>query len=135
MKINKFDRPSCKIVGEAVDQALKGVADKFGITIKRKSGTFSENNYTIKIEASVIGENGLAISKEAEAFKQMAQYYGLAASDLNKKFTNWSGKEYQIVGLATKSSKYPILAKEIDSGKTFKFAEKQVQDLLNKSEV
>ena len=113
MKITKFDRPSLKFLRGEIDTALKAVADKHDIVLKLGNISFSGNNASMKVEASVKNASGEVITKEAEDFKRQAMFYGLEPSDLGKTVT-MRGQKYTICGLKPKSTKYPILAKRGD---------------------
>jgi hypothetical protein len=119
--------------------ALKSIETEFGVSIKRGNGSFSPNSFSLKIEAAVIGQDGKVQNKEAEAFKLFAPSCELKPSDLGRTFKDFSGKEYEITGFATRSYQYPILAKETKpNGRVFKFPAAQVKlgleklDLLTK---
>jgi hypothetical protein len=132
-KIKEFTRPELKRLDEDIDKHLEQIGKKFGIHLKRGSGRFSPDNFSFKIEASIIGKDGTVATREAKDFERYAKMYGLNPKDLGKTFEDWDGKEFEIVGLTTRSPKYPILAKNTMNGKTFKFSEKQVQQALAKS--
>jgi hypothetical protein len=127
MKITQFDKEACRTLGTAVEQSLQKVAEEFGVSIKRKGGSYSSTNYVIKLEASVIGKGGVVLSREAEDFKNYYKMYNLELSDLGKTFTSEDGVQYKIKGLSTRSGKYPILAENLSNGKTFKLPERMVQ--------
>jgi hypothetical protein len=115
--ITEFNRTTCKALGEEIEQALAGIASKYGVSISCKGGTFGPTSYVAKVECAVIA-GGLAVTREVEAFNKMASLYGLAPSDLGRSFA-YSGGTYSICGLKP-SSRNPVLAKRQD-GKVFKF--------------
>ena len=126
MKITHFDKQMCGTLGTAVEQALQKVGEEFGVKIQRKSGTYSPTSYTMKIEASVIGQDGIVLSREAEDFKTYCHMFNLEPSDFGKTFVV-DGTIYKIKGLSIRSSKFPILAENMLNGKTFKLPERTVQ--------
>ena len=131
MKIDTFNKASCRVLRNVVEETLQEVAKEHGVCIKVGSGSFSGNNFTFKVEASVIGANGIALSKEAESFKMLAKAYNLEASDLHREFT-FRGDAYKIKGLSSRSEKFPILATKLSDGKTFKFPSDLISELLKK---
>jgi len=133
MKIIQFDRKTCRMLGDAVENALQKVAEEYGVSIKRKGGSFMPTNYTIKLEASIIGQGGVVLSREAENFKHYCQIYNLEPSDLDKTFTAENGVGYKIKGLSTRSSKCPIIAESLKNGKTYKLPERMVQRGLGRT--
>ena len=133
MKITQFDKPTCKTIGMAMEQALQKVGEEFGVSIKRKSGSFTHTNFTIKIEASVVGQNGVVLSREANNFKSYCGMYNLKPSDLGRTFTSDDGTTYKVTGLSTRSDKYPILAESLKNGRVYKLPERMVQRGLGKT--
>jgi hypothetical protein len=117
MKVKSFDRPTARVVGNAIESAVQGVAKEFGIIIQRVSGRYDEKLYTLKLECAVMS-NGQPTSRAAEDFKRWATLYGLKPSDLHKQIV-FLGEHYKVVGLKPKSRRYPILAERAD-GKRFK---------------
>jgi len=68
-KIKSFDRAECMRFSEAIEEELQKVGDKFGVAIKKERGSFTPNNFTLKIEASIIDNRGVVKSRDAETFK------------------------------------------------------------------
>ena len=58
----------------------------------------------------------------AAEFVRACGVYGLKQSDLGRKEII-AGIKYELVGLAPRSPKFPILAKRVDNGITYKFTE------------
>ena len=129
MKITHFDKKACVLLGNAIEQALEKVADEYGVSIKRKNGSFMPSNYTLKLEASVIASDGIALSKEVEDFKDYCHDYNLEQADLYRVFSV-NGISYKLKGLSIRSRKHPILALNLKNGKTYKLPERIVQKAL-----
>ena len=75
MKITQFDKQTCRTLGTEIEQALQKVAKEFGVSIKRKSGSYSSTNYTVKIEASIIGQNGIILSRKDKNLETDCQMF------------------------------------------------------------
>lgn len=59
--------------------------------------------------------------------------YGFEPKDFGTKFEDPNtGVHYRICGVAPRSHKYPILAEDLKSGKTFKFPARAVRNFLGK---
>lgn len=123
--VKEMTRPVCREISNEIESALKGIEQKYGVKIESKGGTFTSNNYTLRLAISLI-KDGEVITKEAEAFKANAEFYGLNASDLGKRFTSPSGKAFEIIGLNTRARKYKILAREVGTNKVYKFSAESV---------
>lgn len=131
-QIKNFDRNTVRLFGEELQNALKGLAEKYGVSIKSAGATFARDggNVTYKVAVAVIGEGGVAETKERSAFIQLAVMYGLQPTDLGKTFVH-VGETVEITGLAPKSRKFPILGKK--GGKTYKFPVEAVKAGLAKA--
>ena len=129
-QINSINPSVCRILRDEMDAALKAVGDKYGITIAVGGGKYTDSNVTFKVEAAVVNEDGQKLGKDAVAFQQNARYYGLTPEDLFKEFT-FQGVTHQIVGLKPQSRKFPILAKNLRDGKTYKMTASSVCTALN----
>ena len=132
MKVLQFDKPTCRAVGQAIEQALTEVGKEFGISLKYEGGRYSATNCTFKIEASVIGGDGKVVTREVEDFNRYCGLYNLLPKDLGKTITTAEGDRYTLVGLAMKSSKFPILATKLSNGKVYKLLESTVQRALGR---
>lgn len=131
--ITTIDRDTCRLLSSDISEALKTVAAKHGIQIRTRGGTFSPLNYTLKVECAVIGDAGVAETKERTDYPLYATMYGLKPEWLDKTFEH-AGDEYTIVGLATRKRKNPIHCRSKAQGKTFLFAETIVKLLMEKQE-
>ena len=129
MKIDSFDRINLRPLSIDIQSALAPIAAKYGITLQYKSSRFSPDNVTIKIEGATIGSSGVANTRERDDFKLYASMYGLKETDLDKEIS-YTGKKYIIIGLNTRRSKYPIVAKRIEDGKTILLTCEMVKSAL-----
>ena len=131
MLVKQFEKAEADLIGREIEQAVQMVAEKYGIKIVRKAGSYSRANYTLKLECSIKDAEGLPITREVEAFKINASKFGLDSSDLGAKFS-FHNEIFILTGLATGSWKFPILAKNAITQKPFKFPAAVVQAALGK---
>ena len=117
MKIDKALLAKTRI---HIDNALEDVGKELGISLKAGSCSYTPSNFTFKLEGSLIGDDGIAVTKGAGAFKLLAHSYGLKAEHLHKEFKD-DGDTYRIVGLNPKARKFPIQARRISDGAIYKF--------------
>ena len=127
MEIKSFDRPTLKVIGEAIDKALYAVAREYDISIKRGGGAFDATNFRFKVECSIIVK-GTVVTKESQQFKQYASLYGMKPEDLGKQIL-FGGKAYKITGLRLTSRKFPVMAERYD-GRTYFLPLSSVKDAL-----
>ncbi len=115
-----LDRTTVKSIADDVMTALEAVAAKHGIKFSYKGGRFSSTNVTYKIEAATIGDGGVVVTGERDAFTKHAELFGLKSEWLDKTF-NQGGHVYTIVGLSTRKHKNPVMCKQASNGKTYIF--------------
>ena len=103
--IEKFDKPTLKMVREALAATLDGLQEELGIQLKiGNSISFSANTFTTKLTGSLFSHDPLA-----EDWEKYAHVYDLDVTWIGKQFPS-NGKTYTIVGLDTKKRKYPVIA-------------------------
>ena len=127
-----LDRAEVRTIRTRLQDRLDAFDDNYKVHIG--NATFSENNVTFKVTVSVVGEDGKAITKEAEDFQHYAFRYGLKAEDLGRKFKRWGGDTYEIIGAKPRSRKYPILARQVATGKVYKFTAQEIKLLLDQAQ-
>lgn len=129
--ITEFNRANCRSLQEEIAAALEPIAKKHGLTLDRKRGSFYKDKMPAMFQFLVTQEDkdGNALSAAAIAFQQDAWRVGLDPKDLGREFTS-QGKRFRISGLNLRAKKYPVLAVENGTGKTFKFPAERVKDKL-----
>jgi len=121
-----------KNIRPEIEAALKEVALRHGVVIKCGNGSYTTNNFTLKLEASAVCcATGVVFTKEAEAYKRNAVLLGLKEEWLNQTFQSYTGESYKVVGMKPKSTKYPVLGERTD-GKVFKFGAGMVQSCFQR---
>lgn len=118
-KINSLDRTAVRRINDDIQSALDAVAKRYGVQIKVGNSRFSNTNCTTKIDISTVNEGGTVMTKEATDFNRFATSFGITKK-LGDTF-DFRYDRYEITGLKPRSSKYPVLAKSLSNGKTFKF--------------
>ena len=116
MKISQLDRQTLQIVSIKMDQALAALED-IGIHARTGHISYQDQNATVKVEISVMGENGEVVTKEALDYDRYREMRGLP--ERGTQFTS-RGSTYTITGFKPRSSKYPVMVTRAD-GRAFKF--------------
>lgn len=133
MAITRIDREALRLLRPQLQAAVKEIEAKTGLKLEFTRGTYGDTFGTFKLEISTVAKDGTVFSREADDFKQYATLYGLEADDLGKEFIAGGGRKFKISGLAMKSRKRPVLAKDVN-GKTFKFDARTVKLYLGRPE-
>lgn len=131
--MTSIGRPNVtKLAGEA-ERALQTVAQKYGLKLTYKGGSYGSTQCALKFEFAVVNGDGIAETREAVDFRRAARLYGLEAEDLGRIFKSFAGDRFKIVGLSARAKRYPILAERVRDGARFKFPHREVQIQLGRN--
>ena len=122
-----ISKPMLKEVRKDIEAALKAVEAKHGLNLDLGSMTFTENSFTTKLSASVVSADGIDQGKKTE-WERNAPMFGLD-KDLFGKTFSMNGNQYEITEIKPRSRKYPVIGKDLKTGKSFKFAADTVSSL------
>lgn len=126
-KIKNFNRTNLEQLDSDILKALQPVFDKHGVMLTSMPGRFNSTEYNLKLNIIVTdpsikpGESG----REIELRKSVEKYgrlFNVSASDIGKVFDQ-GGARFTFVGINMKAKKYPIVGKNKDNGKLYKFDE------------
>lgn len=124
-----LDKTTASQIGADVEAALQAVAEKHGLTLSYRGGTYDPTAGTYKPRIQFTTSDGAE-----NEFRQYATLYGLEADDFGREFKAGS-RRFRISGLAPRSRTRPILAEEIGTGKTYKFTADGAAQALKLSRV
>jgi hypothetical protein len=121
-KIQSFDKPTCRIIGDAFHKMALEFAQQYGLTTKASGGRFDNTSFTPKVTfcvAETDAETGHTVNKkEQQAFQLNAPTYGIDPDAFGKEIT-LKGKKFTITGWNPKAYRSPVTI--IDSnGRGFK---------------
>ena len=122
----QFNAKSFNALREDINEALKEVEEKHGISLKAGNISYGDLEFTIKL-------NGVNTSSredgEKEIFARKCRYYGLTPEDFGKEFM-MGGKKYTIAGINTKARTNTIIIKQESNGKKYVMDHVTVRTLL-----
>lgn len=119
--MSKITPTVCKLLDARIKAALGPLAEEFGVQIKIGGGSYLGGSYKPKFEIAAIAADGIAMTPEAEAFRQCATMLGLKPDDLGRTFTTAGRKTMKITGYRPRAHKHPVLAVCVEDGKTYVF--------------
>lgn len=122
-KITKFNRSSCRTIGDEAEAALQAVAEKYGLVLKREAGRFNANNFTAKFTFAVEAADGSGAPAD---FARKASVINLPEDCFGQKFTTYNGT-FEVTGINLRARKYPVLGKHTSTGKVYKFTASTVR--------
>jgi hypothetical protein len=128
-----LDRPKVKELRKKIEAHLAKL-DIEGFELELGNASFGSNNVRFKLEVSEVGQDGVTLTKEVTDFRNCCHRWNMEPEDLGRKFTR-QGVVYEIVGCKPKSYKYPLLCKDMVSGKVYKFHPDTVKMHLESHEV
>lgn len=133
-RLKEFNRSNCRELMAEVEEALKPIAEKHGLTLDRKGRTFYKDQMPVMFQFLIRkeDEDGNALDAKAQAFKRSAARVGLDPNDLHREFVS-SGETYRITGLNTRAKRYPVIVERVRDGKKYKFGADMVKFLLERA--
>lgn len=99
-------------------EALKPLAEKYGIHIKVGKISYSNTDATIKVEIAKKDPDGK--SMEQAEFERLCSIYGFEPKDYLMSFTD-GGRNFVLIGFNPNARSMPYLGRESKTGKLYKF--------------
>jgi hypothetical protein len=116
--IKRFDKTNLKEMRVAINDAIRVVEGNYNVELKIGNINYQETGFTTKLSVNLILD-GEVQTKEVRDFEQLAELSGCKfpmgfGFDAN-------GSKHIVSGYSSRSRKFPILAKNLDNGQTYKF--------------
>lgn len=133
-KIKEFTRSNVRDILEDCRKALGPVAEKYGLTLDDKGRTFYRDRLPVMFQLLIpeVDADGNAMDSKAKDFMRLAAAYGLSKDDYQAEFQS-NGRTFRITGLNHRARGYPVLAEDVKTGRTYKFAAGRVKAALDHS--
>lgn len=131
MPITKLDSQSVDHLRGEINQALKAVANKFGLKIQVGAVRYSPTEGNFKVKVNTINANGVVETVARTRFIQLASHYGLDPNWLDQEFIH-KGDKYKIEGLNTRASRYKIQVIRIHDKACYKFPASLVRKCMER---
>lgn len=125
MKRTVMNRETMKLLNDAVDAALKPVADAWGLTVSVNGGRFDATTFKPKIEFKTA-------EADAANFAKWAPMFNLDPADLGRSFRA-NGQVYTIVALKPAARTRPVVTES--HGKQYVWPSSAVLTWLTIAEV
>tara|TARA_R110000824_G_scaffold260899_1_gene449507 strand:- start:433 stop:843 length:411 start_codon:yes stop_codon:yes gene_type:complete len=121
--ITKMNRANVNLIADEAGEALKAVAEKYGLILKPGRGAFDPSAGTFTPKFTFICETEDGVPAD---FARLAPRYDLTVEDYGREFTTYAGT-YRLTGINPRRRKYPISGTCVRSGKGYKFPLKAVK--------
>jgi len=134
-QITKIDRAAANEISKATEAALKAVAEQFGINVSLRGGKFdpASGTFSPKVEFSVEGAERLEWENTVHLIRSNWGNQWLHKEDFGAVITANGGKKYELVGINLRAPKFPINARCLNDGKTYKLTEDGVRYALGRT--
>ena len=116
--IKRFDKTNLKEMRGAINDALKVVSGNYNVELKIGNISYQETGFTTKLSVNLVLD-GKVQTKEARDFERLAELAG-CKFPMGFGFES-NGSKHIVSGFSSRSSKYPIIAKNLDNEQTYKF--------------
>lgn len=120
-KIVKFNRSNLPNLRAEINQALKDVATKYGISIAAGNARFSDANATFKLEVSIVSANGVVKTQGRTSLETLYPQY------VDKVIMLSNGVQGKVVEYHSRRFKYPFTVETLNTKKRYKTTLSQVQ--------
>ena len=124
-----INKEMLRVLRDEINEALKAIGQRHGVTIKAGSAKFTPEAARFALDVTANSATGETQDIGAVEFKRNAIMFGLKPEDLGKQVVTGQGV-YTITGLKPTSYKYPILAKSLRDGRTYKLPASTVRHAL-----
>lgn len=113
-KITRINRSTCRMIDDAIGQALKSVETKFGVKIQVGGGTFNDTEFSTKLRIS-LGDVDVA-KKDWERY---CRSFGLKPEQFGSTFES-NGTTYTVCGIKPRAKRFPVIGVNAN-GTRYKF--------------
>lgn len=126
-----MNRTEARTLMEEVLGLLNSHFEDRGIKVTKGNGKYDDTSLTVPITFNEPNEEGVVQTQEEKDYELLAGSFGLYGVPLGTTFI-FKGDTYTISGLKPRSRKYPVLAKQVANGKTYKFPADHVRLYVEK---
>ena len=113
--LSQLTSSTLKMLRVGMQNVLDDVADEHNITVRVGNASYSGKEATFKVHITLNNSN-LPTSEE-ESYDLHATLYGLPKRG---EFVTLNNTIYKLVGFKPRSTKYPVLATDVKTNKTYK---------------
>ena len=125
----KFDKVIAKKMREEIEAALKVVADKYDVSIRTGSCTYSETDIKYRLEVKT-NDKSVIEEKEKRTWESYCHLFDFKKDDYKRIFES-QGESYTIIGLDLGKSKYSLKCRKVSDGKIYGFVAEQIAKKIN----
>lgn len=132
--LTTIDRNAAKLISAACEEALQEVAERFGLTVSLRGGSFdpSAGTYKPKVEFAMADSAEKSFARDCRYIYADGDFdKPLVPSDFGAEFVS-QGRTFKVVGVNLRAPKFPILAEDVANGQTYTFGNGVVKTIIAK---
>jgi hypothetical protein len=120
MKKTHFNGNSVDQFRHEFENLVKDFEEKHGVKFSLGTITYGTKQLHSKMTVTIVGEGENPEDAEGKiSLKRHGFRFGLTEEDFDKRI-NYLGRVFKVKGIKPRSHKYPILAEDINDGRTYK---------------
>lgn len=120
-KITQFDKSNLPALRTEINEALKALGEKYGISLQAGNASFQSNNATFKLVCQVGEDKSIRDLKDDKAASALSLYQKMSFPDLRLDFNYQIGKDvFKITGYNTRGRTQPMLIENVKTGSKHK---------------
>ena len=127
MKITQINRDVCKQLRVDMNEAIRSKLEEYGLEGEFLNGSFDNELVTFKVDIKIAGAMDKRDKKLSDSLtwyaKYIAEELGVNKDDILNKEYRMGVTRYKLIGYNSKAKAYPIIMKDIKTGKKYKFEE------------
>jgi hypothetical protein len=110
--ITQFDKVTCKLLAQEIEDALAAVAQKHGLTVAPAGGSYDALSFTSKIKFQIAAGNPNLEDAERVEFTKYCAWFDLSAAHYGAKITLPKYGEVTLIGFAPSRTKFPVKTRD-----------------------
>ena len=130
-KITQFNSQNLKEFRIELTEAIKSLEKKYNVSTNVGSISYSPDNFNVKVSVALVN-GGVVMTKEATDLERYRLSFNLDDKvKLNETFYDHDGKHLKVVGLKTRSPKFPVLCEDVNTGNRYKLTVNSVNHRIS----
>lgn len=129
-QIEMFTKHNLPEIRKVIDEALKAALAPFGLGGQLGKIGYTERSFKANLDVTILGSSvSQTLELERSKFELQCRAFGLLPEHYRKCFRS-NGEVYTLTGFKPENHKYPIIAVNLGSNKSFKFPMSAVSKIL-----
>ena len=123
-------------IRDDIENALSEIGKKYGVGFSLEKIRYDNKSFSGRFNCLVLSEEVKSI--EEQEFIQFVEseqnIYNLKKKHYKSHF-EWNGKDFQLIGIRLSNRKYPVIAKRVKDGTSYKLLLRSLEEVVQKEEI